>query len=300
MNDRPASPTQRPAAYVLSHWRGELSLARSFWVNNVLLNVLAGGVIGAVQNAPWQDLELQASSAVWLLGAMIIVPISVWQVVGVWRAAARQLRLTGRRLWPRLAQAAMVIGVLQFAAQAQYYLPALKEHMEIALGLDEPSRYAMAVVYNGQILRIDGGIGSGLTRQVGRMLEQHPGVVMVQLESTGGWIYEAHRLRLLIEQRRLATLTEGLCLSACTVAFLGGEDRYMTVSAEIGFHRPYFPGLPRYLRDQQLLELRDFYLGKGLPRDFVERVVQTSHEAMWLPHPQELLDAGVVHGVVED
>src|SRR5271167_3099425 len=97
-------PTTRTRNYLLRHWRGECSLAVSYWVNGWLavipittVAVLAGAAMHE-DRQPW--LYLAGLLLVW----SVVVLTIIWQSVGIWRSAARTKRLRGRRFWPVVAQ----------------------------------------------------------------------------------------------------------------------------------------------------------------------------------------------------
>src|SRR5438270_8294619 len=87
---------QRPLrkGYIARHWRGELSLPRSYWVNTVLLNVVVFplairifGVAGlaVVHTNVWAGLAFVIAMYVCLL--FWLLPVTIWQLVGLWRSA---------------------------------------------------------------------------------------------------------------------------------------------------------------------------------------------------------------------
>jgi hypothetical protein len=71
--------------YILAHWRGELSMARSFLVNGVLGFVVLGlGVPGLGQLITLRDF-VYVGMAVWIAW-------EIWAVVGIVRCAFRVFR----------------------------------------------------------------------------------------------------------------------------------------------------------------------------------------------------------------
>ena len=114
----------------------------------------------------------------------------------------------------------------------------------------------------------------------------------------GGRQAAAYALFDMFRKRGLATHVEGDCLSACTIAFLGGVDRSISPGGRLGFHRGSFPGLS----DSDMYETnRDFrrfllYQAKLTPQ-FVDRVFATRPDDIWEPTPQELLAGRVINRV---
>ena len=89
-------------AWVQDHWRGDLSLAESFWINCFFVNLGAGIVLRRVVLSP---------AGMVLLG-VFSVGISVWQLVGLWRSAQRN----GKRqpFWSAVVKGWCVMNVAFF------------------------------------------------------------------------------------------------------------------------------------------------------------------------------------------
>ena len=101
--------------YLITHWRGEQDLGRTFWINTVLIGVLAlatglglQAAEGTLEVPPpvsqarhslqmWASLGLHALT----VGYAVLI---LWQTVGLWRCAEAKLLATGQ-FWPgRAAQ----------------------------------------------------------------------------------------------------------------------------------------------------------------------------------------------------
>jgi len=109
MSQPPASAPDRPANYVVRHWRGELPLVLSFWVNGFVIWFGALFVIAFLHSrylAPYEDdgLRLLRSTVIGLY-----YPVQVWQLVGISRSARRYQQSGGHILWPTLAQLVVVL-----------------------------------------------------------------------------------------------------------------------------------------------------------------------------------------------
>ena len=95
-------------SYVRAHWRGELSLGRSFWFNWValylvlMLAMVAGGQVISSRLYDYSCLAL-------------LLLVFVWGAVGVLRAAWRLLHSPGTAIGKALAVAAIAIVVLAVA-----------------------------------------------------------------------------------------------------------------------------------------------------------------------------------------
>jgi len=81
-----------PLSYFTKHWQGKLSLATSYWINNVLLNIIFVVVIAAMLNTV--DLT---TGTVWGPVAIIVMWIlsfflTIWSLVGLWRSAGNHIK----------------------------------------------------------------------------------------------------------------------------------------------------------------------------------------------------------------
>jgi hypothetical protein len=97
--------------YFASHWRGEQSLAKSFWLNVVVGYVLVIALlvgIGQVVHAPW-----------FLYVGMIIFTVQfIWGSVGMVRCALRIVCSSASipsKFWACLALAAIAVAVIGIA-----------------------------------------------------------------------------------------------------------------------------------------------------------------------------------------
>jgi hypothetical protein len=280
-------------SYLTRHWRGESSLAVAWWVNGVGLTGLSLALErywAALEPGGWSRAGFTAflvAGTVWLL----LLP--AWQVIGVFRAADRHAEEVGTILAARLVQAlatllaiALAIRFLAFSGEA---LPGAR----LAYGL-AGGGYAIEVADGGRVLEIRGGLLVGVADEARRVLEASAGVRRIRLNSGGGSLGEARRLRELIAARGLDTDSTTGCASACVSAYIAGQRRLLHRSARLGFHLPRNPGFglrspirPEYMEELGYLERR------GVPLWFRQRLVATGRR-FWYPTPAQLRESGLV------
>jgi hypothetical protein len=223
--------------------------------------------------------------------------------VAVWRSASRRSQertLVGKRaLWAGLAKFAVVIGLLRFISEfSTTGVPQLLELSSMAF-IDDPSipAYSIRIMRNGTEAEITGGFKYGLTDEFLKIISASPQIKVVHLNSNGGRIGEAVSLNKVIRDRSLSTYTSSGCLSACTVAFVGGRERWILWRAKLGFHRPAFPGM----RDADLVEAanlqKEIFAAAGIEAGFVNRAVATPNKEMWSPSLDELRRANVITNI---
>jgi hypothetical protein len=99
-------------SYFKRHWRGELSLPRSYWINGVLIfglgiNLVFMMVFYAAIYASGRNTAVVVG--VCLLDMAFDLVGYIWALVGTWRAAGRY---QGPKFWSILARIVMALGVL--------------------------------------------------------------------------------------------------------------------------------------------------------------------------------------------
>jgi hypothetical protein len=152
---------------------------------------------------------------------------------------------------------------------------------------------AIRVLPGGSVIEISGSFSATVPQDFVTALAQTPQVRTVRLESPGGRIQPAIAIAKIIQSRGLDTYVGRFCVSACTLAFLGGHQRFLAPDARLGFHRAEAPNMPP---EQTDAILRQAYRALGVPPDFIDHVLQTPPDALWFPTPDELSDAGITTG----
>jgi hypothetical protein len=294
----PSAPQSR-GNFIVRHWRGELKLWVSYWIVLFVGNFAAAIVIGIIvasvrlQGGFYPPGIFAAFIAIWLCALVV----SAWQFVGVWRSARRykQERLAaGRfRFWGYAAQAMCVFGTLGAVATfANQGGPQIREAYRMAFANDpDIPDYTIRVTRDGAWAEIVGGVKYGLTDEFIKILAEPNRIKVVRLDSLGGRLGEAQRLYALIRDRGLSTYVSSRCMSACTLAFAGGRERYLRKGATLGFHRGSFPGV----KDKELDDVQaDVFRQAGFDAGFIATALATPNTDLWKPSEDELLKARVV------
>jgi hypothetical protein len=98
-------------SYFARHWRGELSLPRSCWINGLIVNLAANLVIPIpliVTVAFFRDKHLLIGLL--CLGEIVLqIAAYSWGLVGAWRSA---VRYRGPHIWSIWARIGMSLSVL--------------------------------------------------------------------------------------------------------------------------------------------------------------------------------------------
>lgn len=287
------------ANYPRDHWRGELSLAVTWWVNCVAVGLVVG--FGWPYLALALDLldpdSAAAFTALALLQGTAVGLVPLWQLVGLWRSAARQVRADGKpSRWTRgrLGQVAGVFFLLFVAGRG------LTDAAEVVIGARVayaigPYGYHLTVLPGAREIELAGGVAFGATRDLARLLAANPRVRRIRLNSGGGALGEARRLRALIAARGLDTITTTGCSSACVSAYMGGRFRYLQRGAPMGVH------LPRNWRSlggsgisPAFVDELAYFRARGVPDWFLAAWIRSGRE-FWYPGEGLLLRSGVVN-----
>jgi succinate dehydrogenase hydrophobic anchor subunit len=95
--------------YFVRHWRGDLSLPISFWVNGAVISfairVEDAFLADATRN--WESSPFAA-----LAFLVVVCAVNVWQVVGIWRSATKYVQHETKVHWGSVAKFMVVIGVI--------------------------------------------------------------------------------------------------------------------------------------------------------------------------------------------
>lgn len=284
--------------YLVSHWRGELSLARSLFVNGLLLGML---LIGACYFLASKFVSLSADYGLalyWLTLYIFLGASLVWLTTGIWRSSVRHPVSDGFDGLKNVARLAVAIVWLVFVtALLSSGLPGLRSSIEQARWLQTEGRWEIQVIRDGREVELSGGIGHGIADEVAATFRRWPGIEVVHLNlKNGGLVSEAEAMYRLFDERGVVTYVSTSCQSACTLAFLGGRERYLRNGATLGFHHSAIPGFAFQFLD--VSSEKAIYSARGIRDDFVSHVYDTPPDSMWTPDEKTLLEAGVVTAFV--
>lgn len=299
----PATTAGRRRGWIRRHWRGELRLGRSYWVNTILLSALVLGGLLWLETARGtleSDREIGPLAYALVLTALagFRALLALWQAVGVWRSASRHPARGGRRLWAALAKLAVVLlligeGLVLGLDYAPMLLHAWRntEPVPVAAFLVRPLRGGAELEFRGQIRP---GAAAALRRALAGPAR---GARVLHLTSPGGLLGEAHAMAALVRWYRLTTYVRSECISACPLVFVAARERVLREGARLGFHRPRYldDGPVRQRSGRPMPEAdRAAYRAAGVPDWFLDRVDATPHARIWWPTPAELAQANVV------
>lgn len=284
------------SGYLARHWRGELSLPVSFWVNNLLWSILAGLAIGGL--AAWIGVAgdgVRAGALAILLAWPALLATNVWATVGAWRASGAYLAGGGRVLWGWGARVLLAIGALgTLVSTVADFGPQVGTYLQMARGIDPIGHLQVTLSLDGRRLHLEGPVGMGDARRVQALAARAPGLRLVELDSPGGRLKEAAALAALVRASAWQTRTVGVCESACTLIHLAGSRRQLMPGAKLGFHRASGGTLNPVLDRLANHELERTYRAAGLSDHLLTRAMATPPSRMWHPARDELVAGGLI------
>jgi len=304
LNEIPEVIKRNPSpktSYIRKHWRGNLSLAVSFWINLFLLNIVI--LLFWVLLGYSEILENPVISArvVIIFAAFVFLIVYPWQIIGLWRSCNRHIEIHGKHFWARTTQVLVVLGIIGTLCNLNSYWPTYKSFFRLALVKDEFESYTLKLEKNDTLIHLQGGLNFGVSKEVSKILKKNPGIDGIILDSIGGRIYEGRELSKLISAYDLDTYSIKGCYSAATIAFIAGKKRFLGMGASLAYHqyKMGYEGLDTFvdIKEEQAKDLLLFQR-QGVKNEFLKKLFDTSSDDLWYPTIDEMLDAGVIHGVV--
>ena len=290
--------------YFSRHWHGELSLAKSYWVNFWFLSFALTFVLVFWMTLSINENPVFYSRTTLIIVAVIYLIIYPCQIIGLWRSATNTTGKTGKTFWPRIVKFLVIMGVLgSFGTEMQdkeWY----KQLYYDAFVLSKAKNYDVSVKEG--VITINGDFDYGISDKVEKILKKDKTIEFVVLNSDGGLLYEAKKLSKIILLNSLNTHTNDGCRSACTIAYISGNTRYIYKEADLGFHQ-YSIARPNarvdkltlldLLHDQQ--EDAKFFQKRGASETFTDQMYKHEADGMWYPPIYDLKRYGVVHKILE-
>ena len=224
-------------SYIRKHWRGELSLSVSFWINLFLLNIVILLFLALLGYSEILKNPVISARVIIIYFVFCIVVVYPWQIVGLWRSCNNHIKKSGKRFLPRTAQVLVVLGIIGTLLNLNSYWPTYKSLFSLAFLKGEFESYTIKLEKNDTLVHLQGGLGFGVSKEVSKILKKNPKIEGIILDSIGGRIYEGRELAKLISSYGLDTYSLKGCYSAATIAFIAGEKRFLGIEANLAYHQ---------------------------------------------------------------
>jgi hypothetical protein len=287
--------------FIIRHWRGELSLGRSYWLVGCFANIgliLLGHAVGKI--LAWADFDPRTSSALFAAFLAFVCVFVVWQVVGIWRSAGRHIDLTGRRFWAIAARLVVILSTIRGGVDFTNIIwPMFSEFSKVAIGVDDTPAHELRLLRGATEVELSGGMPFGTASALKTLLDAAPTVKVIHLNSFGGRVSEGYEIYKLIRGHQLITYTSTNCVSACTIAFLAGAERLLASEGKLGFHSANLGGLDERVLPEINDNIRQTLREHGVAPWFIEKSLSTRGDSVWYPTHGEMLEAKVVTKIVD-
>ena len=281
-------------SYLSQHWRGDLSLPLSFWINSICsLALFYFFVLLVVIFNEEKEITLYLGIA-----NLFILPfLLIWLFVGIWRSSKNH-ELRKSSFSSRMARFSVLLCALVFTVSIfNKNLPAFNKAYKHSQRISSIT-WDFQISDNLKELEIVGGINDGLAKEVSLQLKKYPSIQYIHLNlERGGLISEAVRVADVLRNRSVSTVVSGRCVSACTLIFLSGKSKYLKKYARLGFHSGSSPKLTNSAVNDVLGQM---YKSLGLDDKFIQKVLSVDSSDMWYPSMTELKQAGIVLTILND
>lgn len=291
---------RKKSGYIGAHWRGELPLAQSYWVNVFLI-----GVILAIVEAMMipllraQHLSLTTLLVLVAIYAPVRLVITIWQVVGTFRSAA----LSGSG-WAVVVNIVMILSVLGTIASG---ISTAKNMQMIARAAAEQrsmSNFTVGLAPNGKGILAKGTMGLGFADAVQAAFTKYPDQHRLVLDSRGGDVDNGMQLHdYLAAHGNIVVEVDHLCASACTLAFVGASERLVSPDAEMGFHQMRSivdSGYSKRMVNTQQDSFKGFMSKLGASQSFIDMAFAKQGGDVWIPDGNTLFANHIITGVAMD
>lgn len=283
---------RRMAQFWPRHWRGESGFWKSLLVFAILIPIVVY-FVSLQWVGKWSVLDAPRSRMLQgIIGFSLIGAVAIWQFVGMWRASSTskepERSWFTRWLARSISAITAVIGLMMVTAAPS----GLIELHAAATDQDEIGRQGHSVEADEETLQITGYMSWGLLDQVKNAFSENPGINTVILTSPGGHAAVGVRLYDLFRAHGVDTVADGLCGSACTIAFIGGKERILNKGAKLGFHSAAGSGrtLVEAANNKLITTFREF----GAGDDFIAQLIATPPEDVWYPDRKQLFANHIV------
>jgi hypothetical protein len=258
------------------------------------LGLLVQGTINIVQRI---EFNLVLVLSIFVTFTTARYALCIWQMVGIWRSATNHAKRTRRRFWAVAAKSiSSVVVILILYTEATFTLPAFRSLIDMYKGDAALGPHVIRVLPGGTEVEFFGSITWGSAAELGKVLDDNPNIRVVHLTSQGGRTGEAESIRELIRRRNLDSYTSATCMSACTIAFLGGRERWIGPGARLGFHQGEIPGANKIFRQVANEGFAASYRRSGINEVFINQILEVPPDRLWFPTVSHLEYAGVITG----
>lgn len=262
------------------------------WLLAGLALLVAAVCVAAL--ATWAEIgggPLRATGIGLLLAWPALLALQLFLTVSLWRSLVAAEPPQGA-LPPARTLAAK--GALVLAALALWVWAAASlashggEYVQMAGGTDPQGALRITPSSDGRVLRLEGPLGLGDAAIVTKALADTPNANLLELASPGGRLAEAQRIAVLVRGREMQTRAIGLCVNACALVLMAGNQRQALPTARLGFYRQSAGRLNSLFQPWANRRAAAAYRAAGMPVNIVHKILNTPPAITWQPDRDEL------------
>jgi hypothetical protein len=280
------------------HWRGELSLPTSYWVNGVLLLLPFNIYFQIAQAIARSDPPHNPLAYLYLftIPALIALPLQIWAGVGIWRSAGVRFA-SGKKGWSVVARIVVVVNVFALIAVG---IIATRYTYSAFVAADFEREAAYSIERHEKYVVFHGPITEAGADQLISALETSGVDRLVINGSIGGFTRAGLRIAEVIKAKHLFVVAVTQCESACTAMLAAGAVRAITPATLTGFHRASVVGLDETAPDDAKMD--ELYREAGLTEQFIAKIrTHRGARDLYDPPLRELITQGfITHIYVPD
>jgi len=285
--------------YLHRHWQGALSLPKSYWISGILIAALFILPYLLLMRLALTDHPRLIGAAVMGLWLTLLVAM-LWLCIGIFRSADHYALAHPARHWGSVAKLSVVLGCLAvLSVFARLGVPQIRDFADAMSGAHQ-ARYALELRRDGTELAITGPMENGLSEAVARSLMEHPRLATLALDSEGGDLNEADKLKTIILGRGLNTYVPATCADACVTAFAAGKTRWLSRSAALALHRPVLAGATPADLAAAAEKVKVFLESRGVAAQFIDKSLATGEDAPFRPSHAELFESRLATSYATD
>ena len=283
--------------YITKYWNGNYSPEVSLWFNLIPIYVIFQLCFFTAHNLFSQTASLIEIKR-YVLVIIILLAVYASFVIWITTGAYRSLRSLKHRSWVYVQfplYCLIIVACFMFALlQIKLHFKPTKQLLLIALQEDPISRAGYKFSVHGTKVKFTGSFSFGTAQDLKNILKDNKNIQTISFESDGGYISSALKVEQVISDYKLNTYVGTFCYSACTFAFLGGNERTLSYRGRLGFHAPHMPGIPASYSYISSDSLQTFMNQKRISPAFIRKAFSTHSKKLWYPDKQLLINSGYV------
>jgi ATP-dependent protease ClpP protease subunit len=276
----------------MAHWRGEHSLARSFWINGFILNVLLSFAMDPIGES-LANLHVETALLVTVAYMVLFVLVAVWQYVGIWRSASSTVQKTKNWSWSAIAKFFVLLGVIGILWNV--YTNG-KDIVLTYSALDDSNLSDYEVHRLGETdLVLYGAINDNSVDEVIDQLRDRS-IELFQIQSQGGLVLSGIRLARYVREIGVQVMAFGECSSMCVSVLAASPYPSIRVDTLVTFHAAEaiveFSARENIAESKlQLRKAEEFNRELGIPEWVIEK---TKKEKIWTASINQLINMGLL------